>query len=484
MLESLIVLTALITGTSLLFFKEKRSIELVHFAGTLLVVGLTILFLYMPSHPPNAFWINDALSKYFSAIIAVVYVLAGTFSVRYLLPKYIEGKITLEKLKSYYCYFHLFAATMFATVLLNNLGLMWVAIELSTLTSAILVGFYNNKASLEAAWKYIFLCSVGIALALFGIILVFYSTEGALGSGTSALNWSILMDNAAKLNPQIIKLAFIFIFIGFGTKIGLAPMHSWLPDTYSQAPAPISAMLSGVFVNCVLYGVLRMQIITNAVLGDGQFTSKILIAFGIFTLLVALPFLVAQNDVKRLLAYSSVEHVGLITIAFGIGTKIAVFGALLHALFHALAKAGLFFAVGDITNHWHTKKLARIKGVAKIFPVQGWATFLALFALAGSPPFGIFRSELLILTSAIESGRWFLAGVILLAISIAFAGLVFHFGKILTGNVSKLIKKESYIQPFFVIIPLSLLLVMGLWVPEFLTNAVSAAGKVLLGGNM
>lgn len=479
------VLLAAITGVALLFCKQKRSLDLVHLSGTLLVTLSAVILLFQPSYTSEqGIWLVDALSKYFIAIIAVVYFLAGTYSVRYLLPEYTQGTLNFKSLRMYYCLLHTFTATMLLTVMLNSLGMMWVAIELTTLTSALLVGFYNTKASLEAAWKYIFLCSVGIALALLGVILTFYATENAFGSGGSALNWLLLRNHGTELNPQILKLSFIFIMIGYGTKVGLAPMHTWLPDAHSQAPSPVSAMLSGVLLSCALYGILRFQIIVNLALGSTEFTSGILILIGGFSMLVSLPFIIVQNDVKRLLAYSSIEHMGLITLALGIGGKLAIYGALLHVLFHAIAKSSMFFIAGDFTNHWHTKKISRIKGVADAFPVQGWMAFAMLFALAGSPPFGLFRSELIILGSAVSQGRWPLAVLVLFALVTAFAGLVYHFGRMITGRARPTAKRDSYMQPLFVILPVMVLFVFGLWMPPFIDKAVNAAGLVITGGMM
>lgn len=485
MLAALPILLALLTGILLTLFKRKSTVEAVHLSGTLLVVIATAFFL-MKAHSgvDIGFWLNDSLSKYFTGVIGVIYLLTSFFSIRYFLPEYLHGKLTLKKLQQYYLLLHVFVATMFLTVLLNNLGLVWVAIELTTLTSALLVGFYNTKTSLEAAWKYIFLCSVGIALALFGIILIFYATEQLAGNGYNVLNWTQLMVNAKSLNLKFVKLAFIFIAVGYGTKVGLAPMHTWLPDAHSQAPSPVSAMLSAVLLNCALYGVLRFQIIVNTALGSNGFTSRILIAFGLFSIVLALPFLLVQNDVKRLLAYSSIEHMGFITLAFGIGGKLAIAGALLHVLFHALAKSGMFFTVGDITNHWHTKKIARIKGVGQAFPLQGWTTFILLFALAGSPPFGLFRSEFLVLTALVNSGKWLIALIVLGGLVAAFAGLVYHFGRMITGEASPNIKRHGYMQPLFVLVPLGALLIFGLWLPTFLDSVVTSAGNVLMGGIM
>jgi hydrogenase-4 component F len=323
---------------------------------------------------------------------------------------------------------------MFLVPAINNLGILWVAIEMTTLISAFLVGFYNSKNSVEAAWKYIIICSVGIVFALLGTILFSYAFS--IAGLSKSLNWSDMVSVAHILDKNVLKVAFIFVLVGYGTKAGLAPMHTWLPDAHSQAVAPISTLLSGVLLKTALYAILRFGIILIKS-GEFGYFSHLMILFGVISLIISTGFILVQKDLKRLLAYSSIEHIGIISLGFGLGTPLAIAGAILHVLNHAVTKSLMFFGAGNIVRTYHKHNMNSIGGVIKVLPFTGIMVLLGVFALTGFPPFSIFISEIMIVMAAFTSGSYFIAALLLLLLAIIFGAFIYHFGKILFGNLPK-----------------------------------------------
>ncbi|MBI3990690.1 MAG: hydrogenase 4 subunit F, partial [Candidatus Omnitrophica bacterium] len=331
---------------------------------------------------------------------------------------------------------------------------LWVAIEMTTLISAFLVGFYNTKNSVEAAWKYIIICSVGIIFALLGTILFSYAFSAS--DGIKSLNWHDMAASAGKLDKNILKIAFIFILVGYGTKAGIAPMHTWLPDAHSQAVAPVSALLSGVLLKTAVYAILRFGIIVINGVGF-QYFSNLMILLGLISLFVSSSFILVQKDLKRLLAYSSIEHIGIISIGFGLGGPLGFIGAFLHIFNHAVTKSLMFFGAGDIVNAYKKHNMKSIHGVIKALPFTGIMALLGVFALAGFPPFSIFISEIFILIAAFTKGSYVVGGLLLLFLAIIFGAFIYHFGKMLFGNMPKdmtapkepLIGKIAFLFLFF-----------------------------------
>ncbi|TBR19779.1 hydrogenase 4 subunit F [bacterium] len=323
---------------------------------------------------------------------------------------------------------------MFFVPAVNNLGLLWVAIELTTLVSAFLVGFYNSKESIEAAWKYIIICSVGIIFALLGTIIFSYGF--LVSTGTKSLNWSDMVTSAARMDVNILKIAFIFILVGYGTKAGLAPMHTWLPDAHSQAVAPISALLSGVLLKTAIYAILRFGIIVIKGAGFAYF-SHLMILLGLLSLAISCGFILVQKDLKRLLAYSSIEHIGIISVGFGLGAPLAVAGAAVHILNHAVSKSLMFFGAGNIVSTYKNHNMHVIRGVMKVLPFSGFMVLMGVFALTGFPPFSVFISEIFIIIAAFTGGSYWIAALLLLFLTIIFGAFIYHFGKMLFGNLPK-----------------------------------------------
>lgn len=382
----------------------------------------------------------DALSAFFIMVISVVAFAVSLYSVGYI-AKDLENKaISGRKAGIYYSLFNLFCLSMFFVPSVNNLGMLWAGIEMTTLISAFLVGFYNTKESVEAAWKYIIICSVGIVLALLGTILFAYafSTTGL----SKSLNWSDMSLVAQVMDKDILKTAFIFILIGYGTKAGLAPMHTWLPDAHSQAVAPISALLSGVLLKTSVYAILRFGIIVIKGVGFAYF-GNLMIALGLISLLVSCGFILVQKDLKRLLAYSSIEHIGIISIGLGLGNPLAALGALLHVFNHAAAKSMMFFGAGNIVSVYKKHNMKTIRGVIKVLPFTGVMVLIGLFALTGFPPFSIFISEMMIIMGAFLKGAYWTAALLLFFIAVIFAAFIYHFGKMLFGGLPGQIKPQG-----------------------------------------
>ncbi|HEY5466996.1 MAG TPA: hydrogenase 4 subunit F, partial [Clostridia bacterium] len=346
----------------------------------------------------GGFFYIDSLSIIVLDIVVVISLMTSLYSIGYMEEEIRHGKISAGKGRFYYVLMYSFIFTMLLSLTVRNMGIMWIAIEATTLASAFLVGFYNDKNALEAAWKYIIICSVGIAIAMLGIILLHLSSTGVL-EDRQFLDFTALFEQAKSLKSPTVRLAFIFILVGFGTKAGLAPMHTWLPDAHSQAPSPISALLSGVLLNSAMYGIIRTVSIVNRNLGSSVFTGRLLIGMGILSITAAAIFILTQKDYKRLLAYSSIEHMGIVAIAIGIFSPVAVFGAILHMINHSLTKSMLFLSSGSILQKYDTKIIYRIKGVLRLLPVSGFVFLLGLFAIAGTPPFSIFASELSVIAS-------------------------------------------------------------------------------------
>ncbi len=364
----------------------------------------------------------DPLSVIILDIVLVIGLMAAVFSVGYLNEELKDGKIEFGRIKLYYILMYTFLFTMVFALSVRNMGIMWIAIEATTLASAFLVGFYNDKKAIEATWKYVIICSVGIAIAMLGIIFLHLSSVG-LFKGAQLLDWTVLYSNAAALKSPVLRLAFIFILIGFGTKAGLAPMHTWLPDAHSQAPSPISALLSGVLLNSAMYAIIRTVSIVNKNLGSSLFTGRILMAIGLLSIATAAVFILTQKDYKRLLAYSSIEHMGIIAFAIGIFSPAAVFAAIFHMINHSFTKSMLFFTSGNILQKYGTREISKVQGLLKVLPVSGTVFFLGLFAIAGTPPFSVFASEFSILAAAFEHGNFLLGATLALLLAMIFAGI-------------------------------------------------------------
>lgn len=375
----------------------------------------------------------DALSAFMVVVIGVIAVLATWQGVRYIDGEMAEGRCTPRQASLYAALVQGFLATMLLAVLAANLGVLWVAVEATTIVTTFLVGHRRTKSSLEASWKYIVICSVGIALAFLGTVLVYMAALHVAGHGSNPLDWTTLVRESHRLDPGVMRLAFALLVLGYGTKVGLAPMHSWLPDAHSQAPAPVSALMSGVLLTVAFYAVLRFKVIADGALGP-EFARTLLVVVGLLSLLVAASLLLSQRDYKRMLAYHSVEHMGLIALGAAAGSPLAIAAVLLHILGHGLAKGVLFLASGEILLTEGTSEIERVPALLARRPVLGGIFGFGLVALLGLPPFSLFVSELNMLRAEFQVGLGWAAAVSLLCMAVIFAAVMSHGRTLLLGR--------------------------------------------------
>ncbi|MDR3586217.1 MAG: proton-conducting transporter membrane subunit [Desulfosporosinus sp.] len=424
----------------------------------------------------------DALSALLLAVIIIIAVYVILFSFGYMEEEVHEKKLSRTRLKWYYFWIWTFIATMLLVVSTPNLGIIWVGIEGTTLATTLLVGFYRNKQAVEAAWKYVILCTVGISFALLGTMLLFAAAAPLLGQSLGALDWRMLPKVASQLEPSLVRLGVLFAVVGYGAKVGFAPMHAWLPDAHSQAPSPVSALLSAVLLNCALYAILRWYSLARLTTLGPHFVGTILMSFGFLSLALMVGFILLQKDIKRLLAYSSVEHMGILAIGFGLGTKEAVWGASLHLLLHGLTKANLFVIIGSLVQKTGTRQISRIRGVFKMWPYTGIIMVFGLLSITGTPPFGTFRSELIILLGLYQAGHPLLGFLTILCLTVIFAGFLYHFLQMLYGKPSGRHQPGESVSTLILTIPLLVVLFLGLFIPQSLNQALNQVVKVILGG--
>ena len=395
-----------------------------------LLAALSLFFADRPE--PGAYLLIDDLNIVFIVLNTFVAFTTSVFSASYIAHELETGRLTPTYLRFYHAMYQALMFAMNLALLANNIGLMWVAIELATLTTVLMVGIYRTHEALEAAWKYFILGSVGIGLALFGTILVYMAAHPVVGEGLQAMVWTTLIANVAAFDPALLNLAFVFLLLGYGTKVGLAPLHAWLPDAHAEGPTPISAVLSGLLLNVALYAVLRFKLLL-AGNPEALAPGPLMIGMGLVSLIFAAFMLYRRRDIKRMFAYSSIEHMGIITFAFGMGGPIANFAGLLHMVMHSLTKSAIFFAVGHIAQAKGTQKIADIKGLTATHPWLGWGLVVGVMAIAGLPPLGVFMSEFLIVTSTFAREP-LLTIPLVLGILVAFGALLLRLNGLAFGE--------------------------------------------------
>ena len=421
----------------------------------------------------------DAFNVFLVTLTALVGLTTSLFSRPYMRIEAGHGRISAGQQRLYHSMYQLFMATMLIALTTNNLGLMWVAMEAATLSTVLLVTLYRTPASLEAGWKYFILCGVGISQALFGTILMYFAAEKVLRSeGVSALLWTHLNAVKGQLDPAVLGLAFVFLLVGYGTKVGLAPLHNWLPDAHAEGPTPISAVLSGLLLNVAMYAVVRCKVLVEGSL-QSNLPGRMLMGFGLLSVVLAALFLWRQRDIKRLFAYSSIEHMGIIAFAFGMGGPVANFAALLHMTVHSLTKSSIFFAVGHATQKAGSQLIENIRGLIGLSPTVGWGLMMGTLAILGMPPFGVFASEFLILTTAMKQQPW-ATPILLLALGVAFAAIFGRVQPMVFGDTTaKRLPHPPALLPVFA--HLGLVLTLGLFIPPYLADWYRAAAR-LIGG--
>jgi hydrogenase-4 component F len=480
----LLIVAPLLAGLGSLLVHDRRVVEALQYgqAAILLVAGAGVVTGVAGGEPATVGLLlySDALSAWLDLVLALVGATGTLFAVGYLDEHFERGLISLRRFRQFFYLFDFFLAAMLIAVNVEDVAIMWIAIEGSTLAAALLIAFERNKAALEAGWKFMILGSVGIALALFGTIVLYYTSEHVLGVTSDALRWSELYRVAGSLDPTATKVAFVFVLIGYGTKAGLAPMHSWLPDAHAEAPSPVSAMLSANMLTVAVYAILRFKAVADGAVGTA-FTSNLMIGLGLLSVAIASVLLLVQRDYKRLFAYSSIEHIGIALIGFGIGGG-GVFAGAWHLLNHALAKSTAFYGAGWVLLRHEHKMLDRITGLLRQMPLAGSAVVIAGLALAGMPPFGLFASEVLIGISAYAI-RPVVAYLFLTLLTLAFSTLLYHVFRMALGEPLEagraIGSRCRALLSAAVMINLAALAAIGLHVPSDLASLLEAIARLL-----
>ena len=431
-------------------------------AGASLLTLLSAVLLLYHRPAPGPYLFVDDLNIVFIVLNTLVGFTTSVFSASYIGHELEIGRLRPAQLRFYHVMYQCMMFGMNLALVANNIGLMWVAVELATLTTVVMVGIYRTHEALEAAWKYFILGSVGIAFALFGTILVYMAAQPVVGDGTNAMVWTILVENASRFDPAILNLAFVFLLLGYGTKVGLAPLHAWLPDAHAEGPTPVSAVLSGLLLNVALYALLRFKILMAAnplAIAPGN----LMITLGLISLIFAAFMLYRRRDIKRMFAYSSIEHMGIIVFAFGMGGPLANFAGLLHMVMHSLTKSAIFFGVGHISQAKGTQKIAEIRGLTQSHPLLGWGLVIGVLAIAGLPPFGIFMSEFLLVSSTFARSGW-LALPLVFGLLVALGALILRMTSLAFGKPegSMAPVKASYVPMYA---HLALVLAAGIYLP-------------------
>ena len=482
MIEIFAVLALPLAGAALLaLFGHRDKAPLINVAVSLatLIAASALTWRVISGGPllvaDKQFFV-DPFNVFLVALTAFVGFTTSVFSRPYMRIEHEHGRLTPARLRLYHSMYQFFNFTMLLALLTNNMGILWVALEAATLATVLLVSLYRTPASLEAAWKYFILCGVGIAQALFGTILLYFAAERLLGAEGGALLWTELNGIKGQLEPTVLSLSFVFLLVGYGTKVGLVPLHNWLPDAHAEGPTPVSAVLSGLLLNVALYAVVRCKVLVEGSLNT-SYAKELMMGFGILSVVVAAFLLSRQKDVKRLFAYSSIEHMGIMTFAFGMGGAVANFAALLHMTVHSLTKSAIFFAVGHAAQKTGSQMIDDIRGLVTISPAIGWGLILGTFAILGMPPFGVFASEFLVLTTAMRQQPW-ATPLLLLALGVAFAAIFSKIQPMVFGetNAKRLPVRPAMIPVY---VHLALVLMLGLWIPPALAEWYRQAAQLI-----
>jgi hydrogenase-4 component F len=471
----------LFAAIALAFVGDRKFAPEINIAGSAatFVSGICLALQVYETGPMMAggkFFFVDAFNVYLAVLTAFVSMTTAIFSRRYMRREREHGRVGHWGMRFYHAMFQLFIFAMLLCLLTNNIGILWIAMELATLSTVLLVSLYRTPTAIEAAWKYFILCGVGIAQALFGTVLLYFAAERVLGEGGDALLWTNLSQVSDKLEPTVLSLAFVFLMVGYGTKVGLVPMHNWLPDAHSEGPTPISAVLSGLLLNIALYALIRCKTLVDGSTQTHR-AGDIMMWFGIISIIVAAFSLLRQKDIKRMFSYSSIEHMGIATFAFGLGGPIATFGGLLHMLVHSLAKSSIFFTVGHASQMHRTQEMDRIRGLIKGNPLVGWGLIVGALAIVGIPPFGVFTSEFLILTATMKDAP-LMTPFLLLGLAVAFAAILRKVQFMVSGDMPSYQKqvKAAHVP---VLVHMALVLLIGLYMPDFLNQWFHKAVEIL-----
>jgi hydrogenase-4 component F len=493
MLLLALLLVPFAAGIASALSRNRRQMELINLGafGLTFVLSLTIGARVLAGGPValwNGFLYADSLSALVCLLTASVALVCSVYAVGYLREDERSGAFedagAIPQFRRYYSLTPLFVAAMMLVAVANNLGVMWVAVEGATLASVFLVTFYGKPTSLEAAWKYAIIGGVGLSMALFATVLAYYSGHAVLNTETVAsLNWSVLAGHAAQLDKTTMRLAFILALLGYGTKAGLAPMHTWKPDAYSEAPVPSAALLSSAMLNCALYALARFYILTSRSVGP-EFPGGLLLLGGMLSMGISVPFVLVQKNIRRLLAYHTIDHAGIMVTAMGVGTKLGALALMLHMTYHTIAKSLLFLCAGNISQHFKSDLFDKIKGgVIKAMPVTGVVFLMAILAIVGMPPFSLFQSEFLIVRAAFGAGHYVPAVLFILFGTGVFAGAVAHVGGLVLGEggaEAAPAATRSW-RDYSMLALAAALVIIAFWLPGPLLELIRGAARVVSG---
>ncbi len=462
-----------------LIFKHQRICELSNLVASivslLVVLPLPFLSLQGPFYFFSDYIILDSLNAWVLVCVGIVYFLSSIYAVGYMRMLHDGGPLNY-----FYALFSAFALVMFLAPLMNNIAVYWIMIELTTLVSTFLVSYFQYPESIEAAWKYIVIVSGGISLALLGIVLLYWGGTFVLGP-TYSLSWSSLKEIVPHIHPVLLTLAFLLVLVGFGTKVGLAPMHTWLPDAHSEGPAPVSAMLSGALLNVAMLGIVRFTMILNNT-SISNLVNVSLIVLGLFSLIIAALFIIRQKDIKRLMAYSSVEHMGVLALGFGFGGPLGIAGALYHMLNHSLNKCLMFFGAGNAMHLCGTKEINSMRNILKKVPFSGGIWLAGAIAITGSPPFALFLSEITVLRAGMNASRIVPVLILAVILIVIFCGFLNHFWKMYfekTENIESHQLKISQWCTIPMVLAIIPLLILGIWWPQSIWDYFMQIGMQL-----
>jgi hydrogenase-4 component F len=478
MLIFLIILIPIITAIISIFVKKSvRFLEsLVALASTAeLALGITIASMVAgkEAYSPNDYFSVDAFGAILILIISIVGFVTSWYSIGYLREEVRKEIIGFRRVRQYFVLFSFFLAAMFSAVVTTSPVIMWISVEATTLSTALLISFYNKPSAMEAAWKYLIVNSIGLLLGFFGTLLFLSSVSDF----SVLVDWNTILASSSSLNPFVAKAAFIFILIGYGTKMGIVPMHTWLPDAHSKAPVPISALLSGVLLNVAFFAILRFKMVADSVLGIG-FTQTLLIFFGTISIMLPAFIIFIQKNYKRLLAYSSIEHMGIMALGFGFG-GVGVLAALVHMIYHSLAKSILFLASGNVFVRYSSTKILNIKGVSSVLPITGILFLVGLLTLTGIPPFGMFFTEFYILSAGIVQYPVIVA-IVLFSLAVVFIGFLKNINAMLYGDPLESLPKGE--NNLFLLVPPIILVVLlaafSIFMPLPIFSLINSAASI------
>ncbi len=477
------LLLPLVGAIILAFIGQRRSaktINLIVCIATFITALLLAIQVFQqgPVLSAKKLFYIDGFNVYLILLNTFVGMTTAIFSGPYMEHEIAIGRVGGGRMRLYHSMYQAFLFTMLMSLSTNNLGILWVSVEGATLATVLLVSLYRTHESIEAGWKYFIICGVGISQALFGTILVYFAAVKIIPGSEDGLLWTVLQQHAARMDGGVLALAFVFLLVGYGTKVGLVPLHNWLPDAHSEGPTPMSAILSGLLLNVALYAVVRFKMLVDPALGN-HLTGNLMMGFGMLSFSVAGLLLHRQSDVKRMFSYSSIEHMGLMTFAFGIGGPLATFGALLHMIVHSLTKSAIFISIGHASHIAGTQKMLQIRGLIRSQPMVGWGLLIGTCAIAGFPPFGVFTSEFLLFSATIKTCPW-LAPPLGLGLAVAFAGLFRHLQPMVFGEPPPQ-QKNITANMWPVYIHLAMALWLGIAIPAVLAQWLNQTTIMLVG---